>query len=237
MAVRKKCLVDNCEREAKALGYCFAHYERIKKGSGLKPNKPLRRSTNAVTDEQLRNAVKLTKSWRALLSNLGFTTMSGARKSVQNRVKQLGIDVSHFPDQKPRTTCLVEECPELSHAKGYCSRHYGFLKRNGDPLKIVITRKKRYDADGYVMLDLKGHPYATSKGGRIFEHRFVMSQKLGRSLYPHEQVHHKNSQRNDNTLENLELWSRNQPIGGRVKDLIIWAKEIINLYGDDENKY
>ncbi len=64
-----------------------------------------------------------------------------------------------------------------------------------------------------------------------------MSETLGRALYSHEQVHHKNSQRSDNTPANLELWSKNQPIGGRVKDLIVWAKEIIALYGDDENQY
>lgn len=87
------------------------------------------------------------------------------------------------------------------------------------------------------MLDLKEHPYVTAKSGRIFEHRFVMSQHLGRAMHPHEQVHHKNGQRDDNSLTNLELWTKNQPIGGRVRDLITWAKEILALYGDDETVY
>ena len=232
-----KCSVDNCNRPVRALSYCQAHYERVKKGSGLKPNKPLRKFAGAITDDQLRDAVKSTNSWRGVLNHLGFATMSGARKPIQNRVKYLGLDLSHFPTQNSRTKCLVGECNELSHGKGYCSRHYGFLKRNGDPLKTIITGKKRYDASGYVMLDRKDHPFVTSSGGRIFEHRLIISEKLGRVLLAHEQVHHKNSQRQDNRIENLELWSTNQPIGGRVKDLIIWAKEILSIYGDDESLY
>lgn len=237
MKVVKKCIVNICERNAKALGYCSAHYERLKKGSGLKPEKPIRKSADSVTDEQLLDAVKRTKSWRGLLNYLEFSTMSGARKAIQNRVKKLGVDFSHFPVQNPRVKCLIEGCTELNHSKGYCSRHYGFLKRNGDPLKTIITSKKRYDASGYIMLDRKDHPFVTSKTGRIFEHRLIMSERLGRTLLANEQVHHKNSQRQDNRIENLELWSTNQPIGGRVKDLIMWAKEIIAIYGDDEDVF
>ncbi|WP_425290997.1 HNH endonuclease [Spirosoma linguale] len=232
-----KCIVNECERSAKALGYCSAHYERLKKGSGLNPAKPIRKSAVSVTDEELRDAVKLTKSWRGLLNYLGFATMSGARKAIQNRVKKLGLDISHYPIQNPRVKCLIEGCTELNHSKDYCLRHYGFLKRNGDPLKIIITGKRRYDAYGYIMLDRKDHPFVTSKTGRIFEHRLIMSEKLGRALLTDEQVHHKNSQRQDNRIDNLELWSTNQPIGGRVKDLIKWAKEILAIYGDDETKY
>lgn len=37
------------------------------------------------------------------------------------------------------------------------------------------------------------------------EHRMVAEQMLGRLLEPHEHVHHKNSLRGDNRLENLEV--------------------------------
>ena len=58
-----------------------------------------------------------------------------------------------------------------------------------------------------------------------------MEEKLNRYLFPFENVHHKNGVRNDNRIENLELWIKVQPTGARVKDVVKWAREIIRLYG------
>ena len=63
-----------------------------------------------------------------------------------------------------------------------------------------------------------------------------MEQKLGRKLLPQETVHHLNGDRQDNRPENLEFWLYPQKSGQRVKDLIKWAKEILEIYGDDEEK-
>lgn len=76
------------------------------------------------------------------------------------------------------------------------------------------------------------HPNANG-GGKILEHVWVMSEHLGRPLLKGETVHHKNGDRSDNHLSNLELWSTAQPAGQRVTDKVAYARKILALYGDD----
>jgi hypothetical protein len=61
-----------------------------------------------------------------------------------------------------------------------------------------------------------------------------MAQALGRALKSDEAVHHRNGDRTDNSLGNLELClvgERAHPSGQRVIDLVAWAKGLLDEYG------
>jgi len=83
--------------------------------------------------------------------------------------------------------------------------------------------------NGYAKLKIKDHE--NSFGGWIGEHTFIMSNHIGRPLKKGESVHHKNGIRDDNRIENLELWNRGQPAGQLLEDKLKWAKEFLEDYG------
>lgn len=58
--------------------------------------------------------------------------------------------------------------------------------------------------NGYVMLHAPDSPMAGSSG-YVFEHRLVMASHIGRDLRPEEVVHHKDEDRANNHIDNLEL--------------------------------
>lgn len=58
----------------------------------------------------------------------------------------------------------------------------------------------------YNYVVVRNHPNAT-KNGYVLHHRIVMENKLGRLLSSNEIVHHKNGDKKDNRVENLEVMS------------------------------
>ena len=88
--------------------------------------------------------------------------------------------------------------------------------------------------DGYVMVyitDADKKYIRSSSRTYELEHVLVMSRHMNRMLTKEETVHHINGKRDDNRIENLELWSSSHPPGQRVVDKIKWAYEILSLYG------
>lgn len=95
----------------------------------------------------------------------------------------------------PGRSCVICGNPLLNRQKHCCSVTCQRTHQSGPnhhAFKGVCVR-----TDGYLMRRYKGKP--------ILEHRYQMEQHLGRELLPSEVVHHKDGNKQNNSIENLEL--------------------------------
>ena len=146
--------------------------------------------------------------------------------SCEDEVHFSRLCVNHHAIRQAENPCSFDSCDRISSTKSLCKTHYGQLNagkeltpiRKYDPSTPYVTKS------GYVLISMNGE--------QIPEHRLVMEQHLGRPLKAGENVHHKNRRRDDNRIENLELWSQHQPRGARVEDLLEDAVYVLSTYGE-----
>lgn len=127
--------------------------------------------------------------------------------------------------------CTVSYCDRIHYAKNLCKSHYNRTRLN-IPVEVPWTAQGdwtqwKINRYGYVERTRR----VDGRQEKQLQHRVVMAESIGRELFSEETVHHKNGVRDDNRLENLELWSSSHPPGQRVEDKLKWAMEIIALYG------
>jgi len=121
--------------------------------------------------------------------------------------------------------CKFKGCDKPVLAKEYCNSHYrqNLVGKELAPLRGYNPGEWTLNGRGYLV--------RTRNGKQEKQHRVIMEEVIGRPLKPYENIHHKNGDRADNRIENLELWNTSQPSGQRVIDLWHYALEILNDVG------
>lgn len=195
----------------------------------------MKNDPNKIDGRTLRHKERADKIV-ALFHELGSTRLVANLLGMDvSRVGKLlnrhGVPTPRKGRKNPFSACeknaeLVLRLCEEGHSLAEIGRRVGtqgknvkaFLRRNGVDKEFPTWREgedhyawkgRIVDKNGYVLIHTKGHPYARKHTPYIFEHRLVMEEVLGRFLLPHEVVHHKDGNKQNNSPENLCLYQSN----------------------------
>ena len=211
----KLCSVPDCGRRYYSRGYCRAHKARWDRNGQVFPGDPI--AAPPIGDRPC--------------SEKGCVNQSRSRGLCQSHY--FAVFLSGDREYGKADKCSVVECERPVRSKALCATQYSRFIHHGsveNPPRMVSVRLDTvHMKTGYTAVRKPGHPMA-GKTGYIPEHRYVMAEHLGRSLTGLENVHHRNGVKDDNRIENLELWTRAQPSGQRVVDKAAWAIEFLKEY-------
>lgn len=222
---------------AKAVGRGSSTVYRTLLRHGIVPssaaNRPKGDWRRKHTTEQEREIVKLYESGE--LASVIARRFSCSTSTVSSVIRRHGAALR--PVGGPRRRWTPEEHAEMLrlHRAGYAQEAIASklgtsqpqvskeLRRlTGSKVKRKLKKGGRIVTSGGYAAVLVHDPddqigvAMMNRSGYVMEHRLVMARHLGRPLTKTETVHHKNGDKRDNRLENLELWSGRHPRGASV---------------------
>lgn len=222
----RTCQGPACDRDRYARGWCEMHYRRwLRTGEVERAGHP----TTCSVDGCERDAKS--RGWC---------------HAHYLRWYRDGELTDHVPLRvsAEERSCRVAGCGRPIQARDLCGSHYQRWRQRGAvDEEVAIGRlpqpPRARTSSGwvsggyrYVPVD-ESEQHLTDGAPYAAEHRLVMARHLGRPLRRDENVHHRNGDRRDNRLPNLELWSVSQPSGQRIEDKVRFAVDILQRYSPE----
>jgi hypothetical protein len=138
---------------------------------------------------------------KSLYGHTGFAAKVTCPKC--QREKWYHVSVLRQLTNKPNFTGICRLCwSSLPKARTFRT------KQNPSGRSITSNGYIRLGKNAFTDDELDWYDAMRNRSGSVLEHRWVMAKYLGRILYSHELVDHQDGIRDNNTIENLRLYTK-----------------------------
>ena len=154
------------------------------------------------------------------IGKLGGRPLAQPPEEYKDRPIARGRDIGRLYDTNLFILLPCENCGKERWVRFIKGKPETRLCRRCAGFKACWKGGRVQFSNGYIQIKLMPDDYyfpMAKSGGYVFEHRLVMAKSLGRVLHSWEAVHHKNGNKGDNRIENLELTTTKNHISDHNK--------------------